>query len=129
MCNFDHTAFWTHVTCPDVGSHVSDDIPCRVTGGTASEGGVLSVQTESGVLSAIFRRRLKCAVDAESVEERHQEQETHDTEDEDDEDGVNVYVCVLRDERRSGRQGHAVNWGHWWGHVSTFEDWSHRAEV
>lgn len=79
-----------------------------MAGGTASEGGVLSVQTESRVLSGIFWRSLKRAVEAESVEERHQEQKTHDTEDDDDEDGVNVYVRVLGDERRSGRQGHAV---------------------
>lgn len=73
----------------------SDGVSHRGAGGTAPEGGVLSVQAEPGVMPLVFGCRLQRAVEAEGVEERHQEQEAHDAEDDDYEDGVNVCVHVL----------------------------------
>ncbi len=71
-----------------------------------SEGGVLSVQTAAGGLPLVFGWCLQCAVEAEGVEERHQEQEADDAEDDDYEDGVNVCVRVFRWEPRAKCRGH-----------------------
>lgn len=74
----------------------------------------------------VFGCRLQRAVEAEGVEERHQEQEAHDAEDDDYEDGVNVCVHVLR---RTERWGRSLSRGHCRRHVPTTVDRRLRAEV